>query len=250
MDLNVFPLQHLSSGNPADCGKSIIIEGLIGCGKSSLAEAMGAALGQETLIQTEPDERGNANPFLQDFYREPHRWAFTMQMRLLYMRVRAHQLAQWYVTNTPHWAVMDRSVYGDTAFAHLQLKMKQMTEDEFDTYSGMYHTLTHFLPYPNVCIRLLVSPEKSFQRVQERKEKREGRECESVISLEYLTNLDKEISKTLGVLQQQGVTVLEVPWEKDRPTEEERFEAAKEIVGVIQRKDIRNTFLDLHRRSM
>jgi deoxyadenosine/deoxycytidine kinase len=44
--------------------KVVIVEGIIGAGKSVLAKELGRALGPSTLLLLEPDEKKNANPYL------------------------------------------------------------------------------------------------------------------------------------------------------------------------------------------
>jgi deoxyadenosine/deoxycytidine kinase len=63
--------------------KMIAIEGLIGSGKSSLTRELGPALGKNTLVLMEPDEKDNANPYLADYYTDGPRWAAIMQTHLL-----------------------------------------------------------------------------------------------------------------------------------------------------------------------
>ena len=75
-------------------GKVVIVCGIIGSGKSSLSRELADALGEGTLWLKEPDETGG-NPYLGDYYGDPKRWAFTMQLALLAHRFSQHQHAQW-----------------------------------------------------------------------------------------------------------------------------------------------------------
>lgn len=230
--------------------KVIIVEGIIGAGKSSLTRELGEALGQSTLIQMEPDEANDANPYLSDFYSSPERWAFVMQVHLLQARYRMHLQAQWHAMSGTGHALLDRSYFGDTCFARLQLKGGAMTEREFNTYRDIYHAMTASVMLPNVCVRMLVSPEISRQRIQRRMELREGRKCESVIDLQYLMDLDREISHMVSVLRQQGVTVIDMPWDMDRDSPESRRMAVESLASRIQEDCAPDPFLDLHRRTL
>jgi len=230
--------------------KVVIVEGIIGAGKSSLTRELGAALGNDTLIQMEPDEANDANPYLSDFYGDQARWAFVMQVHLLQARYRMHLQAQWHAMSGEGHAVLDRSYFGDTCFARLQLKNGGMTQREFDTYRDIYHAMTASVMLPNVCVRMLVAPEISRNRIESRMSQREGRRCESGIDLKYLMDLDREISHMVAVLRQQGVTVIDMPWDVDRESPEARKMAVDSLAARIAEECAPDSFLDLHRRTL
>ena len=230
--------------------KVIIVEGLIGAGKSSLTKELAQTLGSDTLYLMEPDEKDGANPYLSDFYGNQRRWAFTMQTHLLQARFRMHLQAQWHAINNQGHALLDRSYFGDTAFARLQVKTGAMTENEFETYKGIYHAMTASVLLPSVCVRLQVAPEVAAERIRRRMELQTGRKCEDVIDLGYLRDLDREINHMVNVLNSQGVQIVHVPWDTDRITPEERVDAVKEIAAQIMEIPSKDLFLDLHRRTL
>lgn len=230
--------------------KVVIVEGLIGGGKSHLTRELGAALGPNTLTLLEPDEKNEANPYLADYYSQPERWSFTMQCHLLSMRYRMHLHAQWHALQGNGHAILDRSFYGDTAFARLQLKLGLMSEREYKTYATLYQGMTAAVLHPTVCVRILVSPEVANERVSRRMEKETGRKCETAIDLEYLRELDREIDHMVGVLRSQGVVILDVPWDADRDSEEARSQTVKALAARIETLDPPDPFLDLHRRTV
>jgi len=227
-----------------------IIEGLIGSGKSTLANELGDALGPTTLVLKEPDEKGAANPYLADYYKDSKRWSLTMQLHLLGKRFSMHQDAQWHALNGRGPAVLDRSYYGDTSFARVQRSMGLMSEREFETYQVLYHEMTAFVLYPTFCVRILVDPEVCNQRIQNRMEKEQGRKCEQAIDLDYLRNLDREIGHVVSVLRSQGVIIIDMPWDTDRETKEQRERSVQSLASRIMSVDPPDMFLDLHRRTL
>jgi len=229
--------------------KVVIVEGLIGSGKTSLSRELGRALGDNTLTLFEPDEKQNANPYLADYYQDPARWAFVMQMHLLQARFRMHMHAQWHVLQGHGHAVLDRSYFGDTAFARLQLRQGMMTPREFETYQSIYHAMTASVLLPNICIRVLVNPEVCNHRISRRMETETGRKCEQAIDLSYLRALDREIDQVCQVLKQMGVIVLEIPWEENRPDPTNRQAAVESMARQIMALEPADPFLELHRRS-
>jgi len=232
-------------------GKVIIVEGIIGAGKSSFTRELAAEFGDDTLHLQEPDEKNDANPYLADFYASQRRWSYTMQTHLLQARYKMHLHAQWHAMTTGENAVLDRSYFGDTAFARLQLKMGDMSQREFDTYQSIYHTMTAHVLLPNVCVHLRVSPKVAQQRIIRRMEDETGRRCEDVISLQYLQDLSVEEEKVVKVLEAQGVKVLNLPWDEDRNDPSSRHETIRGIADYIaDYEPPGDMFLDLHRRTV
>ena len=231
--------------------KVTIVEGLIGVGKSTLSEELGTALGPGTLVMQEPDEKNNANPYLDDFYKDMHRWAFTMQVHLLEKRWRMHRLAQEYALAGKGHVVLDRSYFGDTAFAKLQEESGAMGQREFATYSALYHAMTEIVLLPNVCVRLLTSPEIAAKRIKKRAAGRKGRELEAVtVDIGYLHALDARITDMVEVLARQGVKILDVPWDVDQYTPSDRKTAVDALATRIKSYTPPDIFLDLHRRTV
>ncbi len=228
--------------------KVVVVEGLIGSGKTTLSAELGEALNALTLF--EPDEKEEGNPYLEDYYAEPERWSFVLQVHQLQARYRMHLQAQWHVMQGMGHAVLDRSYFGDTAFARLQLKTGLMSKREFKTYQSIYHAMTASVLLPNVCIRVLASPEVCNERVARRMEDQTGRKCEEAIDLDYLRGLEREIDHMVNVLQSQGVTILDVPWDDSRPNREARQHAVSALASRIQSIEPPDLFLDLHRRTV
>jgi deoxyadenosine/deoxycytidine kinase len=62
--------------------RHIVVEGAIGCGKTSLATRLAERLGAGTIL-----EDPKANPFLPQFYRDMRRYALPTQLFFLFQRV-------------------------------------------------------------------------------------------------------------------------------------------------------------------
>lgn len=236
--------------------QTIIIEGLIGSGKTTFTRELGqelSAFGRgagHVLTLFEPDEKDNANPYLSLFYEDPARWAYTMQTHLLSTRYRMHLHAQWHSMQGLGHAVLDRSFYGDTAFARLQVKNGTMTQKEFDSYATLYHAMTASVLLPTTCIHLKVSPGVSASRIAKRMEAETGRKCESAIDLDYLRGLDEEIHHMVDVLRKQGVHVIEVPWDEELTVMSRVYRISQLLEDIEKADPNTDAFLDLHRRTL
>lgn len=195
--------------------KVIIIEGIIGAGKTTFAKALGKALGPNALTLLEPDEKEGANPYLADYYTDPKRWSFTMQAHLLGLRYRMHQHAQWHALNNHGHAILDRSYFGDTCFAHIQVKRGLMSQHEYETYCNLYKAMTASVMLPSVVINLNVKPETALARISKRMSEQTGRQCEATIPIDYLEELDDEIDRMCNVLADSGVDYARFDWNSE-----------------------------------
>lgn len=171
-------------------GLVVAIEGLCGAGKSTLTNNL-----CQLCNYTAFNEPVESNPFLVDYYKDPNRWAYAMQVNLLWERFRMFQEAH-YRALRGEICIADRSIYGDAAFALVQHKDKYFTEKEFKSYKTMHETIQPLLPYPDLIIWLELSPEEAMGRVRKR-----SRECESNIPIDYLRNLYEAYQSVLKSLE-------------------------------------------------
>lgn len=171
----------------------ISISGLIGAGKSTLAQALGQLLNIPTYHEPVAD-----NKYLQDFYADMYKFSFPMQIHLLTKRFKQQQQIIW----TDQGAVQDRTIYEDPIFASMLMQAGYMSEKDYHTYLDLFSSMSNFMKRPNLIVHLDVTPEEALARINNR-----GRECEKGITLDYLRALHnaynefiKEISKTIPVI--------------------------------------------------
>lgn len=193
----------------------IIVEGNIGAGKSTFALHLAKALEGEYL----PEPADGTNPYLEDYYRDPARWAFEMQMFLLTRRYRAQKYAQGEVRHKGGFVVLDRSYYGDVCFANVQRQLGYFSERDYETYLSHHADMKVNLEPPAMAIFLVVDTSICKDRINRRLSEKEGRKCESGISLDYLDRLDSEIKKLADSLKGKTI-VKEMPWNGERSAEQ------------------------------
>ena len=159
--------------------RHIVVEGPIGCGKTSLAKRLAERLGAEVLL-----EDPKANPFLAQFYRDMRRYALPTQLFFLFQRVQ--QLAdvrQPDLFGKP--IVADFTLAKDPLFARLTLD-----DAEYQLYSKIYDHVKPQAPVPDLVIYLQASIETLVQRV-----KRRGNPMEQGIEEDYLRRLSEAYTR-------------------------------------------------------
>ena len=152
------------------------ISGIIGAGKSTLAQDLAEHLGYEAFNEPVKD-----NPYLEDFYADMNRWGAMMQIHLLFRRFEQHQQIVW---NSKKGAVQDRTIYEDSIFARMLHEAGFIDRRDYETYAGHFNIMKRYLVYPDLLLYLRVDPETSLRRIAER-----GRKAEVGITLEYMQKL-------------------------------------------------------------
>ena len=167
----------------------VSILGLVGAGKSTLVNKL-ASNNSYTVFEEPVDN----NPFLSDYYKDPNRWSFTLQVYYLWERYKQVQEA-FMKSMKGETVILDSSIYSDFAFAMLQHDRGYFTDDEYNTYTNMHRIITAQTAYPDITIWLQLSPEQTLERIKER-----SRDCESEIPLKYLKSLNKAYQTVLEKL--------------------------------------------------
>ena len=153
--------------------RHIVVEGPIGCGKTTLAMRLAERIGGKVLL-----EDPKANPFLGQFYRDMRRYALPTQLFFLFQRVQQLEgLRQPDLFEKP--IVADFTLAKDPLFARLTLD-----DAEYQLYSKIYDHVKPQAPVPDLVVYLQASVDTLVQRVKKR-----GNPIESGIDDEYLRRL-------------------------------------------------------------
>lgn len=189
----------------------IWVEGIMGSGKTTFCREVAA----EMLPLRVLEEPVKDNRYLERFYLAPKRWAFPMQVDLLFRRYAFQKLASFEeVADAGYRGVLiDRGMPGDRVFARLHFEAGNMDELEWETYNRIYKTLACSLLPPSLLIFLHVDPNRALDRIRERK-----RPAELAVDLEYLQRLHAGYQEMLAELTTgshpwgRGVEIWKVDW--------------------------------------
>jgi deoxyadenosine/deoxycytidine kinase len=135
----------------------IVIEGPIGCGKTTLAKMLANKFPVDYL-----SEKADSNPFLPRFYQDVQRYALPTQLFFLFQR--ASQIAD--LTQRDMFAkaiVADFFLEKDPIFARLNLD-----DEEYALYHQIYQHLQLKAPKPDLVIYLQTPVDSLMERIEER----------------------------------------------------------------------------------
>lgn len=152
----------------------LVIEGVIGAGKTSLARMLAERL-QAQLVLEEVEE----NPFLKDFYKDRARFAFQTQMHFLFSRYQQQRdLRQTDLFSDK--LVSDYLFQKDRIFAGLNL-----VDRELALYERLVGWLELDVVKPDIVVYLQASPDTLMERINRR-----DRPFERDMERDYISRLN------------------------------------------------------------
>ncbi len=153
----------------------IAIEGVIGVGKTSLANILAERLNGRLVL-----EKFETNPFLADFYHDRERYAF--QTQLFFLLSRHRQQMELMQTDLFHTSLItDYLFIKDKLFAYLNLSEKELT-----LYDQLLNLLIKEIPQPDLVIYLQADTPRLMQNIQKR-----GRAYEKRMDRDYIEQLNQ-----------------------------------------------------------
>jgi len=140
----------------------LVIGGMIGAGKTSVAELLGGSLGSEVFYENVDD-----NEILPLFYtaseeeQRVKRYPFLLQLEFLNSRFKSIKEALHNKNN-----VLDRSIYEDWYFAKVNMNLGRISETEFSIYQKLLNNMMEELQeLPKKSPDLMVYLKGSFETI-------------------------------------------------------------------------------------
>ena len=156
----------------------IAIAGNIGSGKSTLTQLLAKHYGWEARF-----ESVDHNPYLEDYYKDIHRWSFNLEVYFLKERFR-DLIA---ISKADHTIIQDRTIFeGVHVFMANNYDMGNLSDRDYETYMELFEQMMHLVQIPDLMIYLRASVPHLVDNIQKR-----GRSYEQTIQLEYLQKLNR-----------------------------------------------------------
>ena len=156
----------------------IAVAGNIGSGKSTLTRMLAKHYGWEARF-----EAVDYNPYLEDYYKDIHRWSFNMEVYFLKERFRDVIEIQ----QSSNTIIQDRSIYeGVYVFMENNKAMGNLSDRDYETYMELFEQIMDVVKFPDLMIYLRCSVPHLVGNIQKR-----GRDYEQQMQLEYIENLNR-----------------------------------------------------------
>jgi len=156
----------------------IAVAGNIGSGKSTLTKMLAKHYGWEPRF-----EAVDRNPYLEDYYRDIHRWSFNLE--IYFLKERFRDLIA--ISQSEHTIIQDRTIFeGVYVFMENNRSMGNLSDRDYATYMELFEQMISMVRLPDLLIYLHASVPHLVNNIQQR-----GRDYEQSMQLEYLQNLNE-----------------------------------------------------------
>ena len=156
----------------------IVIAGNIGSGKTTLTHMLVKHYGWTQRL-----ESVQANPYLDDYYKDMKRWSLNLET--FFLKERFRDLLE--IEKSRETIIQDRSIFeGVFIFTANNHDMGNMSDRDFDTYMGLFRSMMLVLRKPDLMVYLKASVPHLVENIHRR-----GRDYEQNMQLDYLRNLNQ-----------------------------------------------------------
>lgn len=162
--------------------KYIVVEGVIGVGKTTLVQALAQRLDARTVFEVFEE-----NPFLEKFYTDRERYAFPTEMFFLLSRFNQQE-------TFAQEDLLQRYSVSDYLFEKCRLFSSiTLSDAELMLFDKMYEILRRQVPKPDLVVYLHAPVDVLMQRIQER-----GRDYEQSMDPAYLEDVGRKYSELVA----------------------------------------------------
>ena len=156
----------------------IVIAGNSGSGKTTLTHMLVKHYGWTPRL-----ESVQANPYLDDYYKNMKRWSLNLET--FFLKERFRDLLE--IEKSRETIIQDRSIFeGVFIFTANNHDMGNMSDRDFDTYMGLFRSMMLVLRKPDLMVYLKASVPHLVENIHRR-----GRDYEQNMQLDYLRNLNQ-----------------------------------------------------------
>lgn len=189
----------------------IAIEGNIGSGKTTLTQKIASDFNAKTVL-----ERFADNPFLPQFYKDPTRYAFPLEMSFLADRYSQISEDLGQLDLFKDFIVADYYIYKSLIFAQVTID-----EDEFRLYKNIFDIMYKEVTQPDLYIYLHQETNRLLDNIKKR-----GRSYESEIPADYLNKINKSYADFIKTNKNQNTLVIDM-------TEIDLIENQEDYIAIL-----------------
>ena len=154
------------------------VAGNIGAGKTTLTRMLADHYGW-----TPKFEAVSYNPYLEDYYKDIHRWSYNLETYFLAQRFKD----TLDISKSDGVIIQDRTILeGVYIFVANNRTMGNLSERDYATYMQLFELMMSTIKLPDLLIYLRCSVPHLVSQIQKR-----GRNYEQGISLDYLSRLNE-----------------------------------------------------------
>lgn len=172
----------------------IVIEGNIGAGKTSLATILARLFNTNLVLESFAE-----NTFLPQFYREPERFAFPLEMSFLAERYGQIHREQERSFSSGQKLIGDYIFEKSLLFASVNLK-----GDELELFTRFFRMIEGGLKQPDMLVYLHKSSGKLLENIRKR-----GRPYEQEITMDYLDRISQRYMTHLQRIENQNIIIID-----------------------------------------
>lgn len=163
----------------------IVTAGMIGVGKSTLTTMLAKELHTKPFYESVGD-----NPVLDLFYKDPKKYAFLLQIYFLNTRFDNIKKALSNKNN-----VLDRSIYEDSLFFHVNASLGRVTDTEVKVYDDLLNNMLEELQglpkkAPDLLVYIHTDYDTTIKHIKKRGRPFEQIENDNSLEVYYKTLLD------------------------------------------------------------
>lgn len=164
----------------------IVLAGQIASGKSTLTKYLAERLGSKPFYESVQD-----NPVLPLFYKDPQKYAFLLQIYFLNTRFASIKKALMDKDN-----VLDRSIYEDSLFFHINAELGRATKTEVNVYDTLLDNMLEEIDgmpkkAPDLLVYIHTDYDTMMKHIRQRGREYEQPENDPSLPDYYKTLLDK-----------------------------------------------------------
>jgi deoxyadenosine/deoxycytidine kinase len=183
------------------------LEGNIGSGKELIIQFLKQYFKDNIIFFEDSVYNWDDHQFLREFYKDPKRWAMTMEIYSTTQkckRFKELQISNDQLILTRRSPMSDRECFVKTCFqmGYITTKELQIYESVFQTFQmPKYNGVIYLKSNTNKCLESIVSKKLGLEKI---------------INFDYIQKLNKNYDNWIMELKKQNINVLEIDMERFR----------------------------------